>query len=106
MSSFLGYEEDVHEAFSTGEDSCGTGGSGDGGSALPEGSTASSNPNGSTHDHNTGGQSGRPGSIADSMASDSSAGTVVANQASGKQPRDEMLGATDAQGFTEVSITF
>jgi hypothetical protein len=49
---------------------------------------------------------GRPESVADSMAIASSAGTIVANQASGKQPRDEMLGATDAQGFTEVSITF
>lgn len=55
----------------------------------------------------TAGQStARPGSIADSVASDASARTVVASQATGKQPRHEMLGDTDAQGFTEVSIPF
>jgi hypothetical protein len=55
----------------------------------------------------TAGQStARPGSVADSVASDASARTVVASQASGKQPRDEMLGDRDDQGFTEVSIPF
>jgi hypothetical protein len=48
----------------------------------------------------------RPGSEADSVASDASGRTVVASQASGKKPRHEMLGDTDAQGFTEVSIPF
>jgi hypothetical protein len=53
----------------------------------------------------TGQSAARPGSVADSVASDSSARTVVASQASGKQPRHELIGDTDAQGFTEVSIT-